>query len=133
MSSSTPEKAPIIVDKEIGYSKFTKTKTYTVRVEYEVIAKNKDDADRIIEDNAGIDKVIFEDNYINYESPEDVKTDGYSVDEIEEEHYVTKKIAECIPETYTDDNNKEKEDPESGEWVTNDFEYKKNEDGTDIK
>ena len=42
------------------------------------------------------------------------------------------KIGECIPETYKDDDDKEQEDMECGEWVTDDYEYKKNEDGTDI-
>jgi hypothetical protein len=40
MNSSTPEKAPITIDKEIGYSKFKKTKTFIVRVDYIVTAKN---------------------------------------------------------------------------------------------
>ena len=58
MNSSTPEKAPKI-DQHIGYGKFKKTKTYIVRVDYEVTAKNKDDAEKIIEVTSGIEQISF--------------------------------------------------------------------------
>ena len=133
MNSSTPEKAPIIADKNIGYSKFEKTKTYIVRVDYQVTAKNKDDADKIIEETSGIEQISFKEGY-GASHLECLEVDCYDIDEENAQNDdKIKKIAECIPETYTDDNDKEQEDPESGEWVTNDFEYKKNEDGTDIK
>ena len=131
MSSSTPEKAPKL-DEHIGYGKFKKTKTYIVRVDYEVTAKNIDSADKIIEETSGIDQITFKEGF-GASHLECLEVDCYSTDEIEEEHYVTKKIAECIPETYKDDDDKEQEDMECGEWVTDDYEYKKNEDGTDIK
>ena len=132
MSSSTPEKAPK-VDQHIGYSKFAKTKTYIVRVDYEVTAKNIDDANTIIEDTSGIEQIIFNSGFGNSHL-ECLEVDCYHVDEENsQDDDKIKKIAECIPETYKDDDDKEQEDYSCGEWVTDDYQYKKNEDGTDIK
>ena len=132
MNSSTPEKAPKI-DQHIGYGKFKKTKTYIVRVDYEVTAKNIDSADKIIEETSGIDQITFKEGF-GASHLECLEVDCYSTDE-ENHHDNNKiiKIAECIPETYKDDNDKEQEDHECGQWVNDDFEYKKNDDGTDIK
>ena len=132
MSSSTPEKAPKL-DEHIGYGKFKKTKTYIVRVDYEVTAKNIDSADKIIEETSGIDQITFKEGF-GASHLECLEVDCYSTDEENaQDDDKIKKIAECIPETYKDDDDKEQEDHQCGEWVTNDFEYKKNEDGTDIK
>ena len=131
MNSSTPEKKPKL-DEHIGYAKFAKTKTYIVRVDYEVTAKNKDDADNLIEETSGIDQITFKEGF-GASHLECLEVDCYNVDEDPEDQYKIKKIAECIPSTYEDDNGKEQEDMEDGEWVTDDYEYKKNEDGTDIK
>jgi len=131
MSSSTPEKAPK-VDQHIGYAKFKKTKTYIVRVDYEVTAKNIDSADKIIEETSGIDQITFKEGF-GASHLECLEVDCYSTDEENaQDDDKIKKIAECIPSTYEDDNGKEQEDIEDGEWVTDDYEYKKNEDGTDI-
>ena len=132
MSSSTPEKAPKL-DNYIGYAKFKKTKTYIVRVDYEVTAKNINDADTIIEDTSGIEQITFNSGFGNSHL-ECLEVDSYHVDEENaQDDDKIKKIAECIPSTYEDDNGKEQEDMEDGEWVTDDYEYKKNEDGTDIE
>ena len=132
MNSSTPEKKPKL-DEHIGYAKFKKTKTYIVRVDYEVTAKNINDADTIIEDTSGIDQITFKEGFGNSHL-ECLEVDSYHVDEENaQDDDKIKKIAECIPSTYEDDNGKEQEDMEDGEWVTDDYEYKKNEDGTDIE
>ena len=132
MNSSTLEKEPTTIDKEIGYSKFKKTKTYIVRVDYEVTAKNINDADTIIEDTSGIEQITFNSGFGNSHL-ECLEVDSYHVDEENaQDDDKIKKIAECIPSTYEDDNDEEQEDMEDGEWVTDDYEYKKNEDGTDI-
>ena len=132
MSSSTPEKAPKL-DEHIGYSKFAKTKTYIVRVDYEVTAKNIDDANTIIEDTSGIEQITFNSGFGNSHL-ECLEVDSYHVDEENaQDDDKIKKIAECIPSTYEDDNGKEQEDMQDGEWVNDDYEYRKNEDGTDIK
>ena len=132
MSSSTPEKAPKL-DEHIGYSKFAKTKTYIVRVDYEVTAKNIDDANTIIEDTSGIEQITFNSGFGNSHL-ECLEVDSYHVDEENaQDDDKIKKIAECIPSTYEDDNGKEQEDMQDGEWVNDDYEYKKNEDGTDIE
>ena len=131
MNSSTPEKAPK-VDQHIGYGKFKKTKTYIVRVDYEVTAKNIDSADKIIEETSGIDQITFKEGF-GASHLECLEVDCYSTDEDQEDQYKIEKIAECIPETYKDDDDKEQEDMECGQWVNDDYEYKKNKDGTDIK
>ena len=132
MNSSTPEKAPKL-DQHIGYGKFEKTKTYIVKVDYQVTAKNKDDADKIIEETSGIEQISFKEGF-GASHLECLEVDCYNIDEENaQDDDKIKKIAECIPETYKDDDDKEQEDHECGEWVTNDFEYKKNDDGTDIK
>jgi hypothetical protein len=136
MSSSTPEKAPK-VDQHIGYGKFKKTKTYIVRVDYEVTAKNIDSADKIIEETSGIDQITFKEGF-GASHLECLEVDCYHTDEENaQDDDKIKKIAECIPEKYTDDTDtnpiEEKEDYSCGEWVTDDYEYKKNEDGTDIE
>ena len=131
MNSSTPEKAPK-VDQHIGYAKFKKTKTYIVRVDYEVTAKNIDSADKIIEETSGIDQITFKEGF-GASHLECLEVDCYSTDqEHAQDDDKIIKIAECIPETYKDDDDKEQEDMECGQWVNDDFEYKKNEDGTDI-
>jgi hypothetical protein len=132
MSNSTPEKAPKL-DEHIGYGKFKKTKTYIVRVDYEVTAKNIDSAEKIIDETSGIDQITFKEGF-GASHLECLEVDSYHVDEENaQDDDKIKKIAECIPSTYEDDNDEEQEDMECGEWVTDDYEYKKNEDGTDIK
>ena len=132
MNSSTPEKKPKL-DEHIGYAKFKKTKTYIVRVDYEVTAKNIDSADKIIEETSGIDQITFKEGF-GASHLECLEVDCYSTDEenAQDDDKIIK-IGECIPETYKDDDDKEQEDYSCGEWVNNDYEYKKNEDGTDIK
>ena len=110
MNSSTPEKAPKI-DQHIGYGKFKKTKTYIVRVDYEVTAKNIDSADKIIEETSGIDQITFKEGF-GASHLECLEVDSYSTDEDYDNQII--KIAECIPETYKDDDDKEQEDHECG-------------------
>ena len=131
MNSSTPEKAPK-VDQHIGYAKFKQTKTYIVKVDYEVTAKNKNDADKIIYETSGIDQLTFKEGF-GASHLECLEVDCHTTYEDYENKSKIEKIAECIPETYKDDDDKEQEDMECGQWVTDDYEYKKNEDGTDIK
>ena len=132
MNSSTPEKKPKL-DEHIGYAFFKKTKTYIVRVDYKVTAKNIDDANTIIEDTSGIEQITFNSGFGNSHL-ECLEVDCYHIDEENaQDDDKIKKIAECIPSTYEDDNGKEQEDMEDGKWVTDDYEYRKNEDGTDIE
>ena len=108
MNSSTPEKAPKL-DQHIGYGKFKKTKTYIVRVDYEVTAKNIDIADKIIEETSGIDQITFKEGF-GASHLECLEVDCYSIDEenAQDDDKIIK-IAECIPETYKDDDDKEQE------------------------
>ena len=124
-------KAPITIDKEIGYSKFKKTKTFIVRVDYIVTAKNIKHGEKLIDNKASILDIQLSDGFGD-NSTESIEIDCYSIDAENENDGKIEKIAECIPETYKDDNDKEQENYECGQWVNDDFEYKKNEDGTDI-
>ena len=132
MNNSTPEKKPIIVDKEIGYSKFKKTKTFIVRVDYHVTAKNIKYGEELIDEKAGILDIQLNDGFGDSHL-ESIEIDCYNTDAENEDDGKIEKIGECIPETYKDDDDKEQEDMECGQWVNDDYEYKKNEDGTDIK
>jgi len=133
MNSSTLEKEPTTIDKEIGYSKFKKTKTFIVRVDYIVTAKNIDHGEKLIDDKSGILDIQLNDGFGD-NILESIEIDCYHIDkENAQDDDKIKKIAECIPETYKDDDDKEQEDHECGQWVNDDFEYKKNEDGTDIR
>jgi len=131
MNNNTKKQKSGIVDENIGYSKFKKTKTYILRVDYHVTAKNKEDADRLVDDNSGIEKIAFKEGYGSTHL-ESVEVDDYSTSEDEFNQFKIEKIAECVPDTYKDDNGEEIQDYEFGEWSPNEFDYKKNEDGSDI-
>ena len=49
--------------KDIGAQKFTVRKYYTAWVEYEVVAENKDEADRVVMENCGIEKIEWQEGY----------------------------------------------------------------------
>ena len=45
----------------------------------------------------------------------------------------TEKLGECVPEEYKSEDGNQKLDYTCGTWTNDEFEYLKNEDGTDIK
>jgi len=54
--------------------------TYIVRVDYEVTAKNKDDADNLIDETSGIDQITFKEGF-GASHLECLEVDCYNVDE----------------------------------------------------
>jgi hypothetical protein len=141
MSSSTPEKAPK-VDTEIGKQGFKSTRQFIVIVEYEGEAYTKDEFESNLPTE--IEPKNFEEYGVNgsFVKMEYSKCyhESHEYDSFTKEHKKldsTIKFKECIPEKYIDNTDTnpivEKEDYSCGEWVSEDYEYKKNEDGTDIK
>jgi hypothetical protein len=125
------------IDKEIGKQKFKAKRQYIVEVEFEGEAFNKEDFERNlpielqlkeyneIGDNGSDIELTYE-KWWHQSTETDLSGKVIQLDK-------TEKIGECIPETDIDDNGNDKLDYSCGTWTNNDFEYLKNEDGTDIK
>ena len=116
---------------QVGFQKFEIEKTYTVRIRYEVVHKTKDEADQLVEKEHEC-KV---DDYLHAcgePYPSEIQQKTYDV-EIEDEGKL-RKIEECVPRDDTDiDTDKRFLNYDDPEWSKDDFEWFKNEDGTDIK
>ena len=103
--------------KDIGAQKFRVRKYYTAWVEYDVVAENKDDADRVVMENCGIDKIEWQEGYndSNGESIE-VYASDHNMDHTVET--MSHKVAECVP--YEDNSTIDYSDPD---WSTNEWEW----------
>ena len=103
--------------KDIGAQKFTVRKYYTAWVEYEVVAENKDDADRVVMENCGIEKIEWQEGYNDSNGePIEVSANDYNMDHSVDT--VITKVAECVP--YEDSSTIDYSDPN---WTTNEFEW----------
>ena len=117
-------------DKEIGYQKWRVRKTYEVEMEYEIVTKTKKEAEELLEKKECV-KVEDIDDYgdtfretINGKHVNDMSGD---------EPVEWKKIEECLPRDDEDiDTSKRFLNYEDPEWSKEDFEWVKNEDGTNI-
>ena len=117
-------------DKEIGYQKWRVRKTHEVIMEYTIVAKTKKEAEEILEQKECI-KVEDVDDYGDTfrETIVGKHINDFSGDEPVE----WKKIEECIPRDDEDiDTGKSFLNYEDPEWVSDDYEWIKNEDGTNI-
>jgi len=116
---------------QVGFQKFEIEKIYTVRIRYEVVHKTKDEADQLVEKEHEC-KV---DDYLHAcgePYPSEIQQKTYDV-ETEDEGKL-RKIEECIPRDDTDiDTDKRFLNYDDPEWSKDDFEWFKNEDGTDMK
>ena len=119
-------------NKEIGYQKWRVRKTHEVIMEYTIVAKTKKEAEEILEQKECI-KVEDVDDYGDTfrETIVGKHINDFSGDEPVE----WKKIEECIPSEDTDGENDFKPfiNYEDANWSADDYEWLKNEDGTDIK
>ena len=115
-------------DKEIGYQKWQVRKTYEVEMEYEIVAKTKKEADEILEKKECV-KVEDIDDYGDT-FRETIK--GRHVNDMSGDEPVEwKKIEECLPRDDEDiDTGKRFLNYEDPDWVSDDYEWVKNEDGT---
>ena len=117
-------------NKEIGYQKWRVRKTYEVEMEYEIVAKTKEEAEELFEKKECI-KVEDVDEYGETfrETIEGKHVNDLSGDEPVE----WKKIEECVPRDDRDiDTGKRFLNYEDADWVSDDYEWVKNEDGTNI-
>ena len=118
-------------DKEIGYQKWRVRKTYEVEMEYEIVTKTKEEAEELLEKKECV-KVEDIDDYGDT-FRETIK--GRHVNDMSGDEPVEwKKIEECLPRDDIDiDTDKRFLNYEDPDWVSDDYEWKKNEDGTNIK
>ena len=115
---------------EIGYQKWRVRKTYEVEMEYEITAKTKEEAEKILEEKECI-KVEDVDDYGDT-FRETIK--GTHVNDMSGDEPVEwEKIEECVPREDTDiDTGKRFLNYEDPDWISDDYEWRKNEDGTNI-
>ena len=116
-------------DEEIGYQKWEVKKIYEVEMRYEIVAKTKKEAENLLEQKEDV-KVENVDDYGKTfrETIQGQHTNDMSGDE----EVVWKKVEECVPvedrDMDTDERYLNYEDPT---WSKDEFEWFKNEDGTD--
>ena len=118
-------------DKEIGYQKWQVRKTYEVEMEYEIVAKTKEEAEELLSNKECV-KVEDVDDYGDT-FRETIK--GRHVNDMSGDEPVEwKKIEECLPRDDTDiDTDKRFLNYEDPDWSEDNFEWVKNEDGTNIE
>ena len=117
-------------DKEIGFQKWFVKKTYEVEVEYEIVAKTKEEAEELLEKKECV-KVEDVDDYGDT-FRETIK--GRHVNDMSGDEPVEwKKVEECLPRDDEDiDTGKRFLNYEDPDWSKDDLEWVKNEDGTNI-
>ena len=112
-----------IIDKntphaDIGKQKFRVRKNYTAWVEYDVVADSKDDAESIVMEHCGIEKIEWSEGY-HKDHPVEVYSNDYNLD-YSGDSDMTTKVAECVP--YEDSSTVDYSDPD---WTENEFEWNK--------
>ena len=115
---------------EIGFQKWRVRKTHEVIMEYEIVAKTKEEADALLEKKECV-KVEDVDDYGDtlFETITGKNISDFQGDEPVE----WKKIEECLPRDDEDiDTGKRFLNYEDPDWLKEDFEWVKNEDGTEI-
>ena len=118
-------------NEDIGYQKWEVTKTYEVTMIYEITAKTKEEAEKIL-DRREDPKEEIDDYGDTFR--ETIKS-KYYFDLSGDEPTTWKKIEECIPSDDTDSDNNFAHfiNYEEATWSKDDYEWLKKEDGTDIK
>ena len=116
---------------DIGYQKWRVRKTYEVDMEYIITAKTFKEMEELLEQKECI-KVDYVDDY-GKTFRETIQ--GKHVNDMQGDEPTTwKKIEECVPREDTDmDTDKIFLNYEDPDWSKEDFEWVKNEDGTNIK
>ena len=115
---------------EIGYQKWQVIKTYEVEMEYEIVAKTKEEAEELLSNK---EHVNVEDVDDYGETFRETITGKHVNDMSGDEPVEWKKIEECLPRDDTDiDTDKRFLNYEDPDWSGDDFEWVKNEDGTNI-
>ena len=119
-------------NENLGYQKWEVKKTYEVEMVYEIVAKTKEDAENLLEKEECI-KLEDVDGY--GKTFLETITGKHSNDMSGDEPTTWTKVEECIPSEDTDSDNDFKPflNYEDTTWSKDDYEWFKNEDGTDIK
>jgi hypothetical protein len=119
-------------DEEIGYQKWEVKKVYEVEMTYEIVAKTKEEAENLLDKE---EKIRLEEVDAYGKTFRETIKGQHSNDMQGDEPTTWKKIEECVPRQDEDmDNNwKPYLNYEDGDWSKDDYEWLKNEDGTDIK
>ena len=100
---------------DIGKQKFRVRKNYTAWVEYDVVADSKDDAESIVMEHGGIEKIDWAEGY-HKDQPVEVYSNDHNMDHSVDT--VIQKVAECVP--YEDNSAIDFSDPN---WTENEFEW----------
>ncbi len=118
-------------NKEIGYQKWRVRKTHEVIMEYEIVAKTKEEADELLEKKECVKVEEIDEYGDTYRQT--IK--GRSISDFSGDEPVEwKKVEECIPRDDTDiDTDKRFLNYEDPDWSGDDYEWEKNEDGTNIE
>jgi len=119
-------------NEDIGYQKWEVVKTYEVEMTYEIVAKTKEDAENLLEK----EECIKLENVDGYgKTFLETITGKHSNDMSGDEPTTWTKVEECIPSEDTDSDNDFKPflNYEDTTWSKDDYEWFKNEDGTNIK
>ena len=115
---------------EIGYQKWEVRKTYEVDMLYKIVAKTRKEADDLLERKECV-KVDYVDDY--GDTFRETITGRHVNDMSGDEPVEWKKIEECLPSDDEDiDTGKRFLNYEDPDWSKEDFEWIKNEDGTQI-
>ena len=117
-------------DKEIGYQKWEVRKTYEVEMTYEIVAKTKAEAEELLSNKEHINVEDVDEYGETFRSTIQGR---HSNDMSGNEEVVWKKIEECLPRDDEDiDTGKRFLNYEDADWVSDDYEWVKNEDGKNI-
>ena len=116
---------------DIGYQKWEVRKTYEVEMVYEIVAKTKEVAEELLERRETPHEEVDEYG----DTFRETITSKFTSDLQGDEPTTWKKIEECTPSEDTDSDNNFKPftNYEDATWSKDDFEWYKNEDGTNIK
>jgi len=115
---------------EIGYQKWQVRKTYEVEMEYEIVAKTKEEAEELLSNKEHINVEDVDEYGDTFR--ETIK--GRHINDMSGDEPVEwRKTEECVPREDTDiDTGKRFLNYEDPDWVSDDYEWRKNEDGTSI-
>ena len=122
--------------KDIGYQKWEVIKTYEVEMTYEIVAKTKEDAVNLLDKE---EKIKLEEVDAYGRTFRETIKGQHSNDMDGDEPTTWKKIEECIPREDTDIDTDSDNDfahflnYEDGDWSKEDYQWYKNEDGTNIE
>ena len=117
-------------NKEIGYQKWRVRKTYEVEMEYEIVTKTKEEAEELLSNKEHINVEDVDEYGDTFR--ETIK--GRHINDMSGDEPVEwRKIEECVPREDTDiDTGKRFLNYEDPDWISDDYEWRKNEDGTNI-